>query len=91
MGSNSSKKLAPHALNPAEKISFVLEDKKTLTHDTRLFHFALQTPKHVLGLPIGQHVTIHATVDDKPVLHSYTPITSDEVGRFTLLIKVGRA
>jgi len=42
----------------------------------------------ILGLPIGQHVTIAATIDNKEVARSYTPVSSDsDVGYFDLLIK----
>ena len=44
----------------------------------------------MLGLPIGQHISLAATIEGQPkeVVRSYTPITSDEdVGHFDLLIK----
>lgn len=44
----------PIALNPIEKIPFKLIKKKNVSHDTRKFTFALQTKKHVLGLPVGK-------------------------------------
>ncbi len=44
----------PAALNPIEKIPFRLIKKKSVSHDTRKFTFALQTKKHVLGLPVGE-------------------------------------
>ena len=43
----------PIALNPIEKIPFKLLKKKSVSHDTRKFTFALQSKKHVLGLPVG--------------------------------------
>jgi cytochrome-b5 reductase len=53
------------------------------------YRFALPRQDDVLGLPIGQHVTLVANIDDKEVLRSYTPISSDEdKGYFELLIKV---
>lgn len=44
----------PVALNPIEKIPFPLIKKKSVSHDTRKFTFALQSRKHVLGLPVGK-------------------------------------
>jgi cytochrome-b5 reductase len=54
------------------------------------YRFALPRPSDVLGLPIGQHISIGATLPDQPkeVVRSYTPISSDEnAGHFDLLIK----
>ena len=50
------------ALNPKKKIPFQLVEKVELSHNTRLFRFALQSPKHRLGLPIGQHMFFYAKV-----------------------------
>lgn len=54
------------------------------------YRFNLQSPTHILGLPIGQHMSVAATIDGQPkeVVRSYTPISSDEnKGYFDLLIK----
>ena len=51
------------ALNPKKKIPFKLSEKISLSHNTRLFRFALQTPEHRLGLPIGQHMFFYAKVN----------------------------
>lgn len=58
-GGHSSTKIA---LNPKKKIPFKLSEKIALSHNTRLFRFALQTPEHTLGLPIGQHMFFYAKV-----------------------------
>lgn len=50
------------ALNPKKKIPFELVEKIELSHNTRLFRFALQSPRHRLGLPIGQHMFFYAKV-----------------------------
>jgi len=77
------------ALDSTRKIPFQLQEKKILTHDTRLFRFALQSSEHILGLPIGQHMFLSAEIDGKPVSRAYTPTSSDdEVGYFDLVIKV---
>ena len=48
------------ALNPRKKIPFKLVEKVTLSRNSRLFRFALQTPQHRLGLPVGQHMFFSA-------------------------------
>ena len=50
------------ALNPKKKIPFALTEKIELSHNTRLFRFALQSPRHKLGLPIGQHMFFYCKV-----------------------------
>jgi cytochrome-b5 reductase len=50
----------------------------------------LPNPKDILGLPIGQHISVAATLhpNQKEIVRSYTPISSDEnPGYFDLLIK----
>lgn len=78
------------ALNPNEFIAFKLSKKEVINHDTRRFTFALQTPKTVLGLPIGQHITLrYVDESGKSVQRSYTPITGNEtLGEVTFVIKV---
>lgn len=71
-----------------------LIEKEELSHDTRRFRFALQSPEHILGLPIGKHIFLKFTETDKdgnsaPVIRSYTPVSSDdEVGYVDFVIKV---
>jgi len=77
------------ALNPKEYQRFRLVDKTIVSHNTRLFRFALHRADEILGLPIGQHISLRAIIDDKEVMRSYTPVTSDdEKGYFELIIKV---
>jgi cytochrome-b5 reductase len=53
------------------------------------YRFALPHPNDVLGLPIGQHISISAQINGKEVMRSYTPTSSDDdLGHFDLLIKV---
>eukprot|EP00049_Salpingoeca_infusionum_P005774 m.96683 g.96683 ORF g.96683 m.96683 type:complete len:314 (+) comp13080_c0_seq1:236-1177(+) len=79
------------ALNPAKAQHFRLSEKKQLSHDSYLYRFALQSPQHVLGLPVGQHMSLVATIDGKEVKRAYTPTSSDdEIGYFDLVIKVYR-
>lgn len=75
------------ALNPRKKIPFALVEKETLSRDARRLRFALQSPKHVLGLPVGKHMFFYANVNGEPVMRAYTPSYAG-VGYFELVIKV---
>jgi NAD(P)H-flavin reductase len=48
------------ALNPRKRQSFKLIEKEALSHNTRRFRFALQSPQHRFGLPVGKHVFLYA-------------------------------
>jgi len=70
---------------------FELKEKTILSHNTAIYRFALPRPTDILGLPIGQHISLAADFPEakiNPVMRSYTPISSDENrGYFDLLIK----
>lgn len=56
------------------------------------YRFALPHPQDVLGLPIGQHISVSAEINGKEIMRSYTPTSSDDdLGHFDLLIKVHHA
>lgn len=75
--------------NPREKIQCKLVSKTEVSHDVRLFRFALPSPDQVLGLPIGKHIFVCAIVDDKLCMRAYTPTSPvDMVGYVELLIKI---
>lgn len=79
----------PVTLDPNTKISCKLIERREITHDTRVFRYALPSKEHVLGLPVGKHIMISTKIDGKLESRAYTPISSDdEVGYFDLLIKV---
>ena len=65
--------------------------QKTVTsHNVAIYRFGLPKATDILGLPIGQHMTLAATPKgaEKEVFRSYTPISSDEnQGYFDLMIK----
>jgi cytochrome-b5 reductase len=84
----SSKKLV--ALHPEEWRAFPLVDIEIISHDVRRYRFALQSPKHTLGLPIGQHISFkYVDGEGKDIIRSYTPISSDdEKGYVDFVIKV---
>lgn len=76
-------------LDPNEKYLLPLIEKEELSHDTRKFRFALPSKQHVLGLPVGQHIHLLATINDEIVIRPYTPVSSDsDQGYVDLVIKV---
>jgi cytochrome-b5 reductase len=78
------------ALDKDEWRAFELIDVLQLTHDVKRYRFALQSSDHVLGLPIGQHVSLKYTADDgNVVIRSYTPTSSDrDKGHVDICLKV---
>ncbi|CAF3718637.1 unnamed protein product [Rotaria sp. Silwood1] len=75
--------------NPDIKYKFPLVYKENLSHDTCRFRFQLPSSKHVLGLPIGQHIYLTAHINGELVKRPYTPVTSDDnQGYFDLVIKI---
>ncbi|AET39409.1 cytochrome-b5 reductase Ecym_4348 [Eremothecium cymbalariae DBVPG len=68
---------------------FPLIAKTAITHNTAIYRFGLPKADDVLGLPIGQHISISGVINDKEVLRSYTPtsLDSDAIGYFEILIK----
>ncbi|KAJ1400597.1 Riboflavin synthase-like beta-barrel [Sesbania bispinosa] len=77
------------ALNPREKIPCKLLSKTSISRDVRIFRFALPSEDQLLGLPVGKHIFLCATIDEKLCMRAYTPIsTVDEVGYFDLVVKV---
>ncbi|KAF5682756.1 NADH-cytochrome b5 reductase 1 [Fusarium circinatum] len=85
-------------LDPVNFQEFPLVKKTVLSHNTAIYRFGLPTPNSILGLPIGQHISIAANLDvkdpktgevkNKEVVRSYTPISSDfDPGYFDLLVK----
>ena len=77
-------------LNPDVYQEFELRGKKEVSHNVAIYRFSLPRGTDVLGLPIGQHISLAATPQGAPkeVVRSYTPISSDEdLGYFDLLVK----
>ncbi|KAK4057340.1 NADH-cytochrome b5 reductase [Microbotryomycetes sp. JL221] len=75
------------SLDPQKWQKYKLIDKIVVSPNTAIYRFALPGNK-VLGLPIGQHISVSATIDGKLIQRSYTPISSDDdKGFFDLLIK----
>lgn len=75
--------------DPNVKYTVQLIEKEVLSHDTRRFRFSLPSSEHILGLPIGQHIYLSATVDNNLVIRPYTPVSSDDDrGYVDLVVKV---
>lgn len=75
-------------LHPITFQSLPLVKKDLIAPNTYFLAFELPTPKSVLGLPIGQHVAITATVDGQAVTRSYTPVSNNaDLGTLELVIK----
>lgn len=85
-------KLDPHLekgfLEPKDFKELPLIQKETLSPSVYRFVFQLPTPQTVIGLPIGQHVAIKATVQGQSVSRSYTPTSNNlDLGRLELVIR----
>ncbi|VDL94993.1 unnamed protein product, partial [Schistocephalus solidus] len=78
-------------LGPSVKISLRLVDKEKITHDSNLYTFALPSNDHILGLPNGSYVRLHARIDGENVVRPYTPISlHSDRGYVKFLIKTYR-
>ncbi|KXZ49738.1 hypothetical protein GPECTOR_20NIT1 [Gonium pectorale] len=76
-------------LAPRSKVKLPLVERIELNRNTRIFRFGLPSPQHRIGLPVGKHVFVYATINGENVLRAYTPISGDEeLGRLDMLIKV---
>ncbi|KAF3386382.1 NADH-cytochrome b5 reductase 1 [Penicillium rolfsii] len=83
-GGNKPRKV----LKPTEFQDFTLKEITEISHNVAIYRFALPRPTDILGLPIGQHISLAANIGSKEVVRSYTPISSDnEAGYFDLLVK----
>ncbi|KAH8654945.1 cytochrome b5 reductase-like protein [Tricladium varicosporioides] len=72
--------------NEYQKLPLVQKDK--LSSDTFKFVFKLPTESTILGLPIGQHISIRTEINGKPISRSYTPVSNNsDPGELRLIIK----
>lgn len=78
------------ALDPENWVEMPLRKIEEVSHDVKKFRFFFETPMHILGLPIGQHISLKfIDPEGKEVQRSYTPITSDvDSGYVEFMIKV---
>ncbi|CAI7838266.1 unnamed protein product, partial [Closterium sp. NIES-53] len=83
------------ALNPQQFVAFRVQQVQEISHNTKIFRFALD-PDTRLGLTVASCLVTRAPIgppgdDGKPkaVIRPYTPITPPDVtGHFDLLVKV---
>ncbi|KAF9480064.1 ferredoxin reductase-like protein [Pholiota conissans] len=75
-------------LDPNAWKEFPLEQKIQVSPNTAIYRFKLPHIQDVLGLPVGQHISVTAEINGKDIVRSYTPISNDDDrGRFDLIIK----
>lgn len=69
-----------------------LVKKEILSHNVRLFRFALPHRLQSLGLPVGQHITLRAEDEDSGgpmLLRPYTPVSVvEQTGQVDFVVKV---
>eukprot|EP00475_Leptophrys_vorax_P030192 TRINITY_DN4506_c0_g2_i1.p1 TRINITY_DN4506_c0_g2~~TRINITY_DN4506_c0_g2_i1.p1 ORF type:complete len:295 (+),score=30.04 TRINITY_DN4506_c0_g2_i1:188-1072(+) len=78
------------ALHPEQWRQFQLIEKTNITHNVVKFKLALPSPDTVLGLPIGQHVSLLGKDENgKEFMRPYTPTTLDsDVGHVDIVVKI---
>ncbi|KAJ5091009.1 hypothetical protein N7532_009693 [Penicillium argentinense] len=82
--------VASQGPEPTEFQDFELKEINSISHNIAIYRFFLNRPTDILGLPIGQHISLTATIDGqlKEVIRSYTPISSNnEANYFDLLVE----
>ncbi|RBR24518.1 uncharacterized protein FIESC28_02714 [Fusarium coffeatum] len=76
-------------LDPVTYSPLPLIKKTQITPNVFRLTFNLPTTSTILGLPIGQHVTIKADIRGETVARSYTPVSNNsDLGILELVIKV---
>lgn len=80
-------------LKPNAFQEFELKEKTIVTHNVAIYRFKLPAANSIIGLPIGQHISIGAHIaqedgSSKEIVRSYTPISGDhQPGYVDFLIK----
>ncbi len=82
-------------LHPKKWKKSMLVGKEVVSHDSRIFRFALSHAEQEPGLPIGQHVYVRIKAktadgtEEEIVQRAYTPFSNNELkGFIDILIKV---
>jgi cytochrome-b5 reductase len=77
-------------LDPTQFKPLRLAEIRTITHNTKLFRFALPSKSQRLGLPTGQHITFKGVDEEgKDFYRPYTPVSSDaQLGFVDFVIKL---
>lgn len=79
----------PPALDARRRQPIVLASRRELSDNAVLLRFSLQSPAHVLNLPVGQHLFLAASVGGKLAMRAYTPVGHGP-GFVDILLKVYR-
>ncbi|KAJ3539612.1 hypothetical protein NM208_g5420 [Fusarium decemcellulare] len=93
IGQEPAAPVATGVLRPDDFQEFELLEKNIVSHNVAIYRFKLPSSDSVLGLPVGQHISISAQIPQpdgpsKEIVRSYTPISGDDQpGHFDLLIK----
>ncbi|KAL6910540.1 ferredoxin reductase-like protein [Trichoderma evansii] len=93
IGTNALVTEIKKVLKPDVFQEFPLQEKTVISHNVAIYRFKLPSQQHILGLPIGQHISIGAHLPQpdgavKEIVRSYTPISGDhQPGFVDLLIK----
>ncbi|KAK8138200.1 NADH-cytochrome b5 reductase 1 [Apiospora sp. TS-2023a] len=80
-------------LKPDAFQEFELKEKTIVSHNVAIYRFKLPAANSIIGLPIGQHISIGAHIaqedgSSKEIVRSYTPISGDhQPGYVDFLIK----
>jgi len=78
----------PITLDRTKFVRLTLEKREEVSHDTRLFRFALPSKEHLLGLPVGQHLFLKLkNAAGERVMRAYTPLGTG-AGYVDFVIKV---
>ncbi|CAL8074100.1 unnamed protein product [Calicophoron daubneyi] len=87
------KKESPRQLkDPKANVALRLVDRQLISPDTIRLKLALDSPQHILGLPVGNHVYLSARINGELVVRPYTPISLDsQKGYVDFVIKVYKA
>ena len=63
--------------------------KQSVSHDSYLYRFRLESEEHILGIPLGKHVNLSAEINGELVSRAYTPISlNDQKGYLDFVLKV---
>ncbi|KAI6005220.1 NADH-cytochrome b5 reductase [Pisolithus orientalis] len=71
-------------LDPKVWQEFTLKEKIIVSPNTAVYRFALPRPEDVLGLPIGQHISISAEINGKEITYE-----KGNISRHVSLLKIG--
>ncbi|CCH42867.1 nitrate reductase (NADPH) [Wickerhamomyces ciferrii] len=77
-------------LNPKIWKKIKLVEKEIISHDSRIFHFALEHEEQTTGLPVGKHFFIRSKDSNGTlVMRAYTPKSNHKLkGKLEVLVKI---